>query len=140
VRLPRSNFSSFFFGFFVACLLITFAQHENRAEALDLKDISGVGKNLTNAVKSLAGLKKNLDTDVSALTGHAKILIGDKENLKLIKEQLLKLATETRAQIDSVAQLVSTVDDHLRQTKQSIDTTSNHVGEIDGIKKSLSGH
>jgi uncharacterized phage infection (PIP) family protein YhgE len=136
--MPRTSLPSFLLGFLTACLLLVVGQQENRAEALDFSNIGDIGKNLTAAVKSLGGLKKNLDSDVSALTSHAKILIGDKENLKLIKEQLLKLATETRSQIDSVAQLVSTVDDHLKQTKTSIDTTSTHVGEIDAIKKSIS--
>jgi hypothetical protein len=136
--IPKAHLPSFLFGFLAACLLFVLAHNENRAEALDFKDIGDLGKNLTSTVKSLTGLKKNLDSDVSALTGNAKILIGDKENLKVIKEQLLKLATETRSQIDSVAVLVSTVDDHLKQTKQSIESTSTHVGEIDAIKKSLS--
>lgn len=137
MKTARGHAPSFIYGFLAASVIFATVHFESRAEAIDFKNISDFGRAITTTVKSLTGLKKNLDSDVSALTGHAKILVADKENLAQIKEQLLKLATETRTQIDSVQTLVSTVDGHIKETKKSIDTTAMHVNEIETIKKAL---
>jgi len=90
-----------------------------------------------NSVANLMKIKKNLDGDVKSLTGDAKTLYGDKDNLLAIKDQLLKLSTETQAQIESINKLVGTVEGHVKTTQGDIAKTSEHVNEIDDVRKAL---
>lgn len=92
-----------------------------------------------NSVANLVKIKKNLDGDVKSLSGDAKTLYGDKDNLLQIKDQLIKLSTETQAQIESINKLVGTVEGHVKTTQGDIAKTSQHVNEIDDVRKALQG-
>ena len=107
--------------------------YTGRAEAINF---GAIAKSVTNLVK----IKKNLDGDVRALTKDAKVLFGDNDNLLAIKEQLLRLATETRTQIDSITKLVGEVEGHIKTTQGDITKTSKHVDEIDDVRKALQGN
>ena len=48
-------------------------------------------------------------------------------------------ANDTRTQIDSIQALINVVEGHVKTTQTDISTTSNPVGEIDAVKKSLGG-
>jgi hypothetical protein len=98
-------------------------------------DFNAIG----NAVKSLASVKSNLDGDVRLLNADAKILIGDKDKLLLIKDKLVNLAKDTKSEIDSISLLVGEVEGHLKKAQGDIGTTSEHVGAIDNVRKTLTG-
>ncbi len=103
------------------------------AIAVDLKSLQGVGA----AVASLGTIKTDLDKNVKALKLDATALLGDKDNLLKIKDQLTVLATQTRTQIDSITKLVGVVEGHLKQTQTNIQSTATNVGRIDGVKNKL---
>ena len=73
---------------FVCGLALAFSLSATSAVAFDLGGIA-------SSVKNLVNIKKNLDSDVRLLTEDAKMLIGSKDKLLLIKNSLVKLATET---------------------------------------------
>jgi uncharacterized protein YbcI len=73
------------------------------------------------------------------LTNDAKTLLSDKEKLMQIKDQLFKLAADTKGQVDMIEQLVATVDGHLKSAEGNITNTSNHVHQIDQIRRELTG-
>ena len=115
---------------FICGLVLAFSVFASSAVAFDLGGIA-------NSVKNLVNIKKNLDSDVRLLTDDAKMLIGSKDKLLLIKNSLMKLATETKSQIDLINTLVGEVEGHLKRTQTNIQTTAAHVGEIDSVRKSL---
>ncbi len=125
----RFHVVSFLLGIVFATTAIGFTEE---ASALDL-----VG--LAKAASNLANIKKNLDSDVKSLRTDATTLYSDKDNLMQIKEQLIKLSTETRAQIDSISKLVGEVEGHIKTTQGDIQKTSQHVSEIDQVRKALEG-
>lgn len=130
---PNTVRSSRFDGrSFICGLVLAFSVTATSAVAFDLGGIA-------NSVKNLVNIKKNLDSDVKLLTDDAKMLIGSKDKLLLIKNSLVKLATETKSQIDLIQTLVGEVEGHLKRTQTNIQTTATHVGEIDGVRKSLQG-
>lgn len=92
---------------------------------------------IAQAASNLVRIKKNLDGDVRSLSGDAHTLYSDKENLLQIKNQLVKLSTETQAQIESINKLVGTVEGHVKTTQADIAKTSNHVREIDDVRKAI---
>jgi hypothetical protein len=117
---------------FALGLALAFAVTGTSAVAFDLGGV-------TSSVKNLVNIKRNLDGDVKNLTEDAKMLLGSKDKLLKIKEALFKLAAETKSQIDLITTLVGEVDGHLKKTQADIQTTAKHVGEIDGVRKALSG-
>lgn len=126
-RKSRFDGRSFVYG-----LALAFSLSATSAVAFDLGGIA-------SSVKNLINIKKNLDSDVRLLTDDAKMLIGSKDKLLLIKNSLVKLATETKSQIDLITTLVGEVEGHLKRTQTNIQTTATHVGEIDGVRKALQG-
>jgi hypothetical protein len=117
---------------FICGLILAFSVSASSAVAFDLGGIA-------SSVKNLVNIKKNLDSDVRLLTEDAKVLIGSKDKLLLIKNSLMKLATETKSQIDLITTLVGEVEGHLKRTQTNIQTTATHVGEIDSVRKALQG-
>ncbi len=131
MSLDRRSFDlkSFVIGVIVTAVPFGFV---GTAAALDFGGIS-------TSVKNLVNIKKNLDGDIKYLSADAKVLFTDKDSLLQIKDQLFKLAAETKSQIESISKLVAEVETHIKKTQGDIGTTSNHVGEIDGVRKALSG-
>ena len=128
---------SFAAGFATAVMVgITFGA---TAQAFDISKVTDLGKTVKNSIISLINIKKNLDTDVKNLTADAKTLIGDKDKLLLIKDQLFTLSKQTKEQVDQISKLVAEVEGHLKSTQTNITTTATHVGEVDKVRKSLSG-
>jgi len=117
---------------FVCGLILAFSVSASTAVAFNLAGVA-------SSVKSLVNIKKNLDADVRLLTQDAKMLIGSKDKLLLIKNSLVKLATETKSQIDLITTLVGEVEGQLKRTQENIQTTATHVGEIDVVRKTLQG-
>lgn len=123
----RFDGRSFLYG-----LALALALSGTSAVAFDLGGIA-------SSVKGLVNIKKNLDGDVRNLTDDAKTLLGSKDKLLKIKDSLFKLASETKAQIELITSLVAEVEGHLKKTQTDIASTAKHVGEIDGVRKSLQG-
>jgi len=126
-RTSRFDCRSFIFGIVLA---LSFS-----ASSAVAFNIGGIA----SSVKNLVNIKKNLDSDVRLLTEDAKMLIGSKDKLLLIKNSLVKLATETKSQIDLITTLVGEVEGQLKRTQTNIQTTAKHVGEIDDVRKALQG-
>lgn len=117
---------------FAAGIIVAFAVSSTTVVAFDFGGIA-------SSVKNLVSIKKNLDNDVKNLTADAKLLLGSKDKLLQIKDALFKLANDTKNQIDLINALVSEVDGHLKKTQSDIQSTAKNVGEIDNVRKALSG-
>lgn len=126
----RVDVKSFVLGIVVSVSFI--GLQPRQAEAIDF---NAIARSVSNLIK----IKKSLDGDVRNLTADAKMLFGDKDNMIQIKDQLIRLSTETKAQIDTITTLVGVVEGHIKKTQEDIQKTSNHVKEIDDVRKALEG-
>ena len=125
----KIHLKSFVIGAALAGTVVFFSGPKD-AEAIDFGAMA-------QAASKLLKIKKNLDNDVKALAKDATVLFDDKDDLVTIKEQLLRLATETRTQIDSINKLVVEVEGHIKTTQADIAKTKKHVDEIDDVRKAL---
>lgn len=109
------------------------------AQGFDIGKVADLGKTVKNSVLALVNIKKNLDNDVKNLTLDAKTLLADKDKLLLIKDQLFTLSKQTKEQVDLISKLVGEVEGHLKSTQVNINSTAEHVGEVDKVRRNLSG-
>ena len=128
----------FFFGMMVGVLIYHLMQ-SMPAQAFNVKGVTQLGNKVKQSITQLATIKKDLDQDIKNLKKDAHILMSDKDKLLAIKNQLIQLANQTKAQIDSIQTLVGEVEGHIKMTQKDIQSTAQHVSQVDVIRKKLGG-